>query len=223
MNNKFLKMAFAGLVLGVSGFANAGVIYSTGFESGALGSEWTTASSDTAGRIQVLTTTGLWAGVSSGPHSGSYFLGMDSIGGYVNNEAILSIDLTGLQNVVLDFWWAEWNDESSSPDGVFFSVDGGANYFSVQALLGDDYIDLTWQNFSINLSEKASLNGLSLGSDVRIKFQQYDNYYFAGGNDGFLFDDISISANANVVPEPSTLAIFALGLVGLASRRFKKH
>jgi hypothetical protein len=25
------------------------------------------------------------------------------------------------------------------------------------------------------------------------------------------------------VPEPSTLAIFALGLIGLASRRFKKH
>ncbi|MFT4940346.1 MAG: hypothetical protein ACI88A_003398 [Paraglaciecola sp.] len=25
------------------------------------------------------------------------------------------------------------------------------------------------------------------------------------------------------VPEPSTLAIFALGLMGLASRRFKKH
>jgi len=31
------------------------------------------------------------------------------------------------------------------------------------------------------------------------------------------------TASAQAVPEPSTLAIFALGLMGLASRRFKKQ
>jgi len=30
-------------------------------------------------------------------------------------------------------------------------------------------------------------------------------------------------ASATNVPEPSTLAIFALGMIGLASRRFKKQ
>ena len=29
--------------------------------------------------------------------------------------------------------------------------------------------------------------------------------------------------NVSKVPEPSTLAIFALGMIGLASRRFKKQ
>ena len=33
----------------------------------------------------------------------------------------------------------------------------------------------------------------------------------------------SALVRANVVPEPSTLAIFALGMIGLASRRFKKQ
>ena len=34
-------------------------------------------------------------------------------------------------------------------------------------------------------------------------------------------DDMDFTINA--VPEPTTLAIFALGMIGLASRRFKKH
>lgn len=34
---------------------------------------------------------------------------------------------------------------------------------------------------------------------------------------------ISIELNPTSVPEPSTLAIFALGMMGLASRRFKKQ
>jgi hypothetical protein len=34
---------------------------------------------------------------------------------------------------------------------------------------------------------------------------------------------LEASAESNAVPEPSTLAIFALGMIGLASRRFKKQ
>ena len=34
---------------------------------------------------------------------------------------------------------------------------------------------------------------------------------------------INIELNSTSVPEPSTLAIFALGIIGLASRRFKKQ
>jgi hypothetical protein len=34
---------------------------------------------------------------------------------------------------------------------------------------------------------------------------------------------INVGAGATVVPEPSTIAIFALGIIGLASRRFKKQ
>ena len=40
----------------------------------------------------------------------------------------------------------------------------------------------------------------------------------AGGSIGA----IGFTANTTSVPEPSTLAVFALGIIGLASRRFKK-
>lgn len=44
------------------------------------------------------------------------------------------------------------------------------------------------------------------------------------GSSDFNFLTIdNISAAASAVPEPSTLAIFALGIMGLASRRFKKQ
>ena len=35
--------------------------------------------------------------------------------------------------------------------------------------------------------------------------------------------NIDTTPAVNAVPEPSTLAIFALGMIGLASRRFKKQ
>jgi len=45
-----------------------------------------------------------------------------------------------------------------------------------------------------------------------------------GGQQGYLFQDTQTYVSEQVqVPEPSTLAIFALGMIGLASRRFKKQ
>lgn len=48
---------------------------------------------------------------------------------------------------------------------------------------------------------------------------------FGGAINSSVFDDITfgseVAGKGTVVPEPSTLAIFALGLIGLASRRFK--
>ena len=39
--------------------------------------------------------------------------------------------------------------------------------------------------------------------------------------DNWAIDNVKLTNNASV-PEPSTLAIFALGLMGLVSRRFKR-
>ena len=47
---------------------------------------------------------------------------------------------------------------------------------------------------------------------------------FPGGGQWFIGDTITITFDsANPVPEPSTVAIFALSIMGLASRRFKKQ
>jgi len=42
------------------------------------------------------------------------------------------------------------------------------------------------------------------------------------GGPGAFRASVKVTAEAEPVPEPSTLAIFALGIIGLASRRFKK-
>jgi hypothetical protein len=48
--------------------------------------------------------------------------------------------------------------------------------------------------------------------------------YAGGGSEWTTISGLQISDSeaANAVQEPSTLAIFAIGLMGLASRRFKK-
>ena len=47
--------------------------------------------------------------------------------------------------------------------------------------------------------------------------------YSSNGNVTAAIDRTTFQENATSVPEPSTLAIFALGIMGLASRRFKKQ
>lgn len=56
-----------------------------------------------------------------------------------------------------------------------------------------------------------------VGSNVRLQVVGTINSYYHT----VIFDNFSVSTTA--VPEPSTIAIFALGLMGLASRRFKKN
>ena len=201
-------------------------IYTTGFESGSLGSEWTISSELPTGRIEVLTTTGEFGGVSGGPNSGDFFLGMDhsesGSGEFQTNMAELAVDLSGFEEVTLDFWWSEWDDEFHVEDGVFISDDGGLNYVLAQQLNGDSFTDLTWNFFSVNISDIAKANDLTLNSDFRIKFQQRDNYFFAGGNDGFLFDDISVSGVASI-PEPSSGVASMLILAAFMSRRITRR
>lgn len=172
--------------------------YSTGFESGSLDASWVTASSLATGEIFVTPTIPSASWGDAVPHTGTYFLGMHhpSAGGgaYNLNEAWLHLDLSGGTQYDFEFWWAEWNDETEAQDGVYLSDDGGASFTKVVDLDGAAHTDLQWYFFSYDLDSMAAANGLSLTANFVIKFQQYDNYYFAGGNDGFMFDDISITA-----------------------------
>jgi PKD repeat protein len=159
--------------------------YSTGFESGALDEFWTTETTY-EGRIQVST--------SYAPHSGSYQLLMDdsvSGGNYSQTEAWLHLDLTGMVQVDLDYWWKEFGDETHSQDGVYFSSNGGSSFVKVQNLNGASYTNQTWQHFTLDVDALCAANGLSLSSTFVVKFQQYDNYPMT--SDGFAFDDISVT------------------------------
>lgn len=177
--------------------------YSTGFESG-LDANWVTQSTPNTGRIQ---TWGFipWAAIDTAfPHTGQQMLGMDvpsaSGGTFHTNESWMRLDLSGASQVVLDFWWQEWNDESHVEDGVFFSDNGGTSFVKVLDLPGSQYTDLTWTNFVLNVDSLCMVNNLSLTATFVVKFQQYDNFYFAGGNDGHLYDDISVTGVTCVNP-----------------------
>ena len=172
--------------------------YSTGFENGTLDANWYTTASSPDGRVQVFQTGVLtWSSQTANSHTGNYFLGMDNeIGGtFITTEAWMGLNLAQSSNMQLKFWWAEWNDETHAEDGVYFSDNGGSTFTKVLDLNGEAYPDLSWNYFELDLGLLAAQHGLSLTSTFVVKFQQHDNFYFAGGNDGFLFDDIEVVPN----------------------------
>ena len=148
-----------------------------------------------AGRIQV---------TSDFSPLGAQQLTLDSSGqGFDSlNEAILHIDTTGFTDIELSFEQKEFSDEddvmsatfvgSENSDGVALSVDG-TNWFRLVDLTGANST-ISFQTNVVDLSATAAANGLTLGSDVQIKFQQFDN--FPLNTDGFAFDNISVTGTS---------------------------
>lgn len=182
----------------------AGLPYFTGFEDNTLDANWTTASEDPLGRIQIYSTANF---PSAQPFSGEYFLGMDTGepgGVFQTNTADVGVDLSGEDNVMLSFKWMEWNDETQAEDGLFFSDNGGSSFVKVLDFDASAITDLTWQEVDLNITDLAGSNGLDLTSTFIIRFQQRDNFYFNGGNDGIFIDNISVTSNTCQVSSPVT-------------------
>ena len=174
------------------------LLFSDDLESGALSLAWET-NSNGAGRI--LTTS------ANGPAGGTFHVTMDSALNNIAslNELVLHVDAAGRSGVTLTFDQIDFGDEdqpmpatfagSGNYDGVALSVDG-INWFRLVSLTGTNSTGV-YQSFNIDLSQAASDNGLVLGADTRIKFQQYDD--FPIGTDGFAFDNFAVTA-ANSAP-----------------------
>jgi len=120
----------------------------------------------------------------------------DSVGNgtYSLNEAILHVNLTGQTNVNLSLdHYSIYDENHTLPssftghykgDGITVSIDG-LNWIKVSALTGSSTISLNLDLVSI-FGASADL------SNVRIKFQQYDNYP-SPTDDGREFDNIQIT------------------------------
>ena len=87
-------------------------------------------------------------------------------------------------------------------------------YSAVQTNPGNNALQ-AWTSFNQDIT--SALMSLQ-GQSVLIRFAQADNQ----GPFDIGFDNVAIVAETTSVPEPSTIAIFALGMMGLAARRFKK-
>ncbi len=184
MNVKMLNAAIAGLVLSISGYANAGLIgqsiygctnsvYSTGnvsVDSGLCNSG--AVSFETISVIQ------------DGPSE--FFLGNDRV-----------VDFTA-DTISLTFT----NVGSASPDLFIFT-----NLWDAFPLIEVTGLQLISSN-SLNVITTFNANSIGLLANSP-----------RAGNETVTF---RILTNETSIPEPSTLVIFALGIMGLAARRFKK-
>ena len=170
------------------------------FESGTLNDEWTTFSSDSAGQIRV--------GDDIVAAAGSYSLIMDrgTTGAFTLNEAIWTVDLSGITAATLEFSHADSNDEehplpasftgSANGDGVSISQDGVTWY---RVLDATNVESDQWARVSVDLMAAASSAGIALDSDFHIKFQQYDDFPLVV--DGRAYDEIRIVTTPAVVSE----------------------
>ncbi|MDG1333478.1 MAG: T9SS type A sorting domain-containing protein [Crocinitomicaceae bacterium] len=200
MNSAALKLsliAAIGFFSASNSFAQtyATVPFNDGFETASLGPSWTeTSTLATGGNTVIQTGTLTWSTQTAYSHTGNYFLGMHypTGGSYNTNQVNLYLNLSGESNIRLSFWWAEWNDESEAQDGVFVSDDNGLTFTKVLDLPGAAYTDLVYTHFDMSIDSINAVHGLTMSSQYIVRFQQYDNYYFAGGNDGHLYDDVSV-------------------------------
>jgi hypothetical protein len=151
---------------------------------------------------------------ANGPSTpGVQHLGMDTFFGprFGLNEAILHLNMDNYSDITLSFQEKETNDVdhlmpltfagSVNADGVALSVDG-VNWHRLVDLT-DTGVPLpstaTYQTFSVDLDQFAADNSLTLGADVRIKFQQYGDSNAA--NRGIFFDNIAVTGTvANTPP-----------------------
>jgi hypothetical protein len=157
-----------------------------GFESGDFGTSWCIPNTSFA-RTEVSD--------QHTPNTGTYHMIMDTdlTGTDARNEAWLNLDLSAETEVEMTFSWKEFNDGlDAGLDGIFFSDDAGASFVEVTSLNGSDFTDETWQEFTLDVDQLATDNGLTLTSTFVVKFQHFDTEEISA--DGFAFDDISVTA-----------------------------
>jgi hypothetical protein len=186
MSLKMLKAAVAGLVLSVSGFANAGLIDVKSITiSNALGQP-----------LQVSEIIA-WGTVSNSD------LALSSLGA----TAVATGYLTGFE--------------------------GSCYFAAADCVLDGSGPHSYWDSpYTITLGSISELSHFTIFGRTDVASRDLYNVSFLNSDKDVLYT-ASVDARVNSigridlpntnVPEPSTLAIFALGIMGLASRRFKKQ
>jgi hypothetical protein len=95
--------------------------------------------------------------------------------------------------------------------------------FSKLVFIDSGHGRLTSGTIKYSINGGATFQDLNLADLASIGTVNGQNFAFKTTDDSNQFYINSVAATATSVPEPSTLAIFGLGLMGLASRRFKKQ
>ncbi len=204
---KFLNAAFISLLLSTSflvNIANAGLILEEDFDP-ITSANWT-----------------LSNGTVLGNPVSEFFelnaLHFDGNGARSATTNAFDMSTGGLLSFMLKIGGA--NDTATFEDadsGEDVLIQYAANDGAWENLLVIDTEELLYKDAwgMVNIS----ITGLAMSSNT--KFQWIQAKHSGNNWDNWAIDNVKLSNNVDV-PEPSTLAIFALGMMGLASRRFKK-
>jgi hypothetical protein len=143
----------------------------------------------------------------------------------------LGVDLTANAT---DVFLQNWNFTVDVFDSGFSlgwtettKADQFGNISGSSDLLSITISDFDWIGPQLNISNVIldSFNSSSGNSNTLFSFTNDSvtvNFSAMNNSDMYTFN-IDTTPAVNAVPEPSTLAIFALGMIGLASRRYKKQ
>jgi hypothetical protein len=244
MKFKFLKSVLVGIVLSVSSFANAGIIsientnteFSIGSFANLQGLEWLSLDV-TLGLSRTNVENGFIGNDNNAYSYSSNANRLNDSWRYATNEEVESLinSLTyNLSNydpkrvTVNQFEAANWFNQNFG----FVSIDEDHwdyyNYSSFMYGHKEDYGYGLTSNygriFTGYVSDYAYLSNGYQGSFTKYKDIARINHSYKHVSVNSDYNDIgSMLVRTTQVPEPSTLAIFALGMIGLSSRRFKKH
>jgi len=207
MKVKMLKAAVAGLILSVSGFASAGLIpfgIQTDIDTSTLTNNGWSLNFQSSWSSQAAHDYQMFAGIALDEY---VFIGALDTGtsNIALGAAVLYSDLLNytLGNNTNNYNGASW----------YFRNDYSMGFAAIGETVSLGSADTSFDS----------------GALSKLSWHMHDNYtagYRVGNvrsNSTTAFQKVVFRASAEEVPEPSTLAIFALGMIGLASRRFKKQ
>jgi hypothetical protein len=225
MTIKMLKAALVGLVLSVSGFANAGIITSDylNVNDGLLTQdannnlEWLDVSLFTG--MNLSTKTELTPYINDGFRlaTASELLGLyvsSGVDNVISYENGIRTHLYGTDNS--EFYNVLTTAGKSNLTSLFHMLRGDTNAYVgnswIHGILVDENNNGNHYLGRLRIGVTTSAAHVNTNSDI------WGTSNVSNGAVGaYMVREI------NSVPEPSTLAIFALGMIGLASRRFKKQ
>jgi len=213
MKFKFLSVSLTALVLTISGVANAGLISFNEYDNAQWFNDGLVIQNN-GFDIKSTSLTGHQGAIASTtfcgpscPDNGDYYLF-----GHGSGFEFTTID--GLGFSLLSFDGAEAHNGVES----IFAQQIWVSAITMDNVTINQYFNLDWINDGNGPSN--DFQGFTLSNDfVNLKSVRFNG---VGGTKNFFSID-NIGYNRVDVPEPSTLAIFALGMIGLASRRFKKQ
>lgn len=184
----------------------AAIPFFDGFESGILADCWATNSTD-AGRIHV------GPGFVT-PYEGvnQLILELTNYYGRGLNEVVLTVDVSGQTNLVLEFYEYNLDDQhqpmpvaftgSVEADGVAVSADG-VNWLRLFDPPATSWGEYGATNRTIDLVAFATEHGLALGAHFKIKFQHFDDWYPYGR----YFDNIQVYDPTQVADVQLTVTV----------------